>query len=171
MEICLAGASTRRVDDISQLLWGRTDALADAFRQAQEGLRGDRGVEEAPVEVGMPVCVRGRSAAQALLGRARGECGRAGRHRRRPGQSPPRGDRRGRGHAGERGQLGAVLPQDDRARPQGRRIGGRRPVRRPGRHRQHDAAPSEIPAMHGALQCTTRSPRCRQAAGSGRRPH
>ena len=51
---------------------GRADALADALRQAQEGVRGHRLVAHEAVGGRVPVRVRGRRVAQALLGRARG---------------------------------------------------------------------------------------------------
>lgn len=47
-----------------------------------------------------------------------------GRHRRRP-RGPPRGHRRGRGHEGGRGRLGAVRQGHDRTRAESRQIGGR----------------------------------------------
>ena len=71
---------------------GRADALADAFRQAQENLRGNRRMMRAPPGGRIPVRVRGRRAAQAPVGRKRGERGRARRHRGRR-RGAPRGDR------------------------------------------------------------------------------
>ena len=86
---------------------GRADALADALRQAQEGVRGHRLVAHEATGGRVPVRVRGRRVAQALLGRARGERQRPRRHRRQQGGAPG-GHRRGRGHEGGRGQLRAV---------------------------------------------------------------
>lgn len=129
---------------------GRAHALADALRQAQEGLRGDRQVAHEAAGGRVAVRVRGRRVSQAFLGRARGERKRPGRHRRRRGR-PPGGHRGRRGHEGGRGQLGAVLQGHDRTRPQGRPARGRRPVRRARVHRQLDAAEGEVPAVHGAL--------------------
>ena len=129
---------------------GRADALADALRQAQEGVRGHRLVAHEATGGRVPVRVRGRRVAQALLGRARGERERARRHRRGLRGSPG-GHRRRRGHEGGRGQRGAVRQRHDRTRPQGRPAGGRRPVRRARLHGQFHAAEGEIPAVHGAL--------------------
>ena len=129
---------------------GRADALADALRQAQEGVRGHRLVAHEAVGGRVPVRVRGRRVAQALLGRARGERQRPRRHRRQQGGAPG-GHRRGRGHEGGRGQLGAVRQRHDRTRSQGSAPGGRRPVRGTRVHRQFHAAEGEVPAVHGAL--------------------
>ncbi len=52
---------------------GRPHALADIERQAQKDLRGDRPVAHEAVGIRIPVRVRGRRVAQALMGRARGE--------------------------------------------------------------------------------------------------
>ena len=63
IDMYLAGVSTRQVDDISQLLWGRPHALADIERQAQKDLRGDRPVAHEAVGIRIPVRVRGRCVA------------------------------------------------------------------------------------------------------------
>lgn len=52
---------------------GRQDAVPDPERQAQEGVRGDRGVAHEAVGGRVPVRVHGRRVAQAFMGRARGE--------------------------------------------------------------------------------------------------
>ena len=129
---------------------GRADALADALRQAQEGVRGHRLVAHEATGGRVPVRVHGRRVAQALLGRARGERQRPRRHRRQQGGAPG-GHRRGRGHEGGQGQLGAVRQRHDRTRSQGSAPGGRRPVRGTRVHRQFHAAEGEVPAVHGAL--------------------
>ena len=108
IDMYLAGVSTRQVDDISQLLWGDrmpSQTLSDKLKRY---LRGDRPVAHEAVGIRIPVRVRGRRVAQALLGRARGERERARRHRRGL-RGPPRGHRRHGGHEGGRGQLGAVV--------------------------------------------------------------
>ena len=64
---------------------GRPHALADIERQAQKDLRGDRPVAHEAVGIRIPVRVRGRRVAQALMGRARGERERPGRHRNQRG--------------------------------------------------------------------------------------
>lgn len=122
MEMCLAGVSTRGVDDTGR------------------------------------------------LGRARGERGRPRRHRRRHG-GPARGHRGRRGHARGRGRPGAVLPKHDRTRVEGRRTGGRRPVRRTRLHGQLDAAERGIPAAHGAFHARRALQDAARSQGMGvRRP-
>ena len=147
---------------------GRADAIPDIERQTQEDLQGDRRVAETPVGIRVPVRVRGRRVAQAIPGRARGERGRPRRHRRRHG-GPARGHRGRRGHARGRGRLGAVLPKHDRTRVEGRRTGGRRPVRRTRLHGQLDAAEREIPAVHGAFHARRAFQDARPVTGNGRR--
>ena len=129
---------------------GRPHALADIERQAQKDLRGDRPVAHEAVGIRIPVRVRGRRVAQALMGRARGERERPGRHRNQRGGAS-RGHRRHGGHEGGLGQLGAVLQRHDRTRPEGRQARGRRPVRRTGGHGRLDAAQGEVPTLHGAF--------------------
>ena len=149
---------------------GRADVIPDIERQTQEDLQGDRRVAETPVGIRVPVRVRGRRVAQAILGRARGERERPRRHRRQHG-GPARGHRGRRGHARGRGQLGAVLPKHDRTRVEGRQTGGRRPVRRTRLHGQLDAAEREIPAVHGALHAQRALQDAAQSQGMGvRRP-
>ena len=150
IDMYLAGVSTRQVDDISRLLWGERMPPADALRQAQEGVRPDRRMAQPAAWGRVPVRVHGRCVAQALMGRVGRERERAGRHRRGR-HGPPGGHRRGRGHEGGQGQLGAVHTVHDRARPEGRQARGRRQVRRARRHRRRDAAAGQIPAVHGPL--------------------
>lgn len=150
IDMYLAGVSNPAGGRHQPIAVGRQDAVPDPERQAQEGVRGDRGVAHEAVGGRVPVRVHGRRVAQAFMGRARGERQRPGRHRSQRGGAP-RGDRRGRGHEGGQGQLGAVRPLHDRTRPEGRAPGGRRPVRRTRRHGRLDAAQGEIPAVHGAF--------------------
>ena len=63
IDMYLAGVSTRQVDDISRLLWGRADALPDPERQAQARVRADRPMAQPAVGAGIPVSVRGRRVA------------------------------------------------------------------------------------------------------------
>ena len=88
MEMYLAGVSTRQVDDTGQLLWGRPHALADALRQAQAHLRGDRPMAQQAVGGRMAVRVRGRRVAQAIMGRRVENVSVLGRHRHRHGRPP-----------------------------------------------------------------------------------
>ena len=99
IDMCLAGVSTRQVDDTGQLLWGDRMPSPDIERQAQARVRRDRRMAHGAVGGRVPIRVRGRRVAQALLGRKRGERRHPGRHRRQQGWSP-RGRRRRRGHGG-----------------------------------------------------------------------
>lgn len=121
---------------------GRPHAVPDIERQAQARVRRDRRMAHGAVGGRVPIRVRGRRVAQALLGRKRGERRHPGRHRRQQGWSP-RGRRRRRGPEGGFRQLGAVLSQHDRTRSEGRPARGRRPVHGTGRHGGLDAAEGE----------------------------
>lgn len=129
--------------------------------------RRESSVEEALMEMCLAgVGTRGVDDTGRLLwGGHRGERGCPRRHRRRHG-GPARGHRGRRGHARGRGRPGAVLPKHDRTRVEGRRTGGRRPVRRTRLHGQLDAAEREMPAVHGAFH----APRRRPVTGNGRPP-
>ena len=98
---------------------GQVAQLVDD-QQPGAAYRAQLRVEPAPISVR----VRGRRVAQAIMGWKRGERRHPGRHRRRP-RGPPRGHRRGRGHEGGRGRLGAVRQGHDRTRAESRQIGGR----------------------------------------------
>ena len=104
IDMYLAGVSNPAGGRHQPIAVGRQDAVPDPERQAQEGVRGDRGVAHEAVGGRVPVRVHGRRVAQAFMGRARGERQRPGRHRSQRGGAP-RGDRRGRGHEGGQGQL------------------------------------------------------------------
>ena len=72
VDMCLAGVSTRQVDDTGRLLWGGgTHALPDPLRQAQEGVRADRRMAQQAVGAFVPVPVRGRRAATGARGAGR----------------------------------------------------------------------------------------------------
>lgn len=106
IDMYLAGVSTRQVDDTGQLLWGDrmpSQTLSDKLKR----IYGEIPVAHEAVGIRIPVRVRGRRVAQALMGRARGERRRPRRHRRRP-RWTSRGHRRRRGHEGGFRQLGAV---------------------------------------------------------------
>ena len=176
IDMCLAGVSTRQVDDTGQLLWGDRMPSPDIERQAQARVRRDRRMAHGAVGGRVPIRVRGRRVAQALLGRKRGERRHPGRHRRQQGWSP-RGRRRRRGPGGGFRQLGTVLSRHDRTRPEGRPARGRRPVHGTGRHGGLDAAEGEGPAAHGAflaqraLQGATQPPRMGVGGPEGRVRH
>ena len=139
IDMYLAGVSTRRVDDISQLLWGErmpSQTLSDKLRKVYDQIDERR---NRPLDSEYPYVFMDGVRRQALMGRRSGERERAGRHRR------------GGGHEGGQGQPGAVHTVHDRARPEGRQARGRRQVRRARRHRRRDAAAGQIPAVHGPL--------------------
>lgn len=149
IDMYLAGVSTRQVDDISQLLWGDrmpSQTLSDKLKRIYGEIDQWR---TRPLESEYPyVFVDG--VWHKLMGRARGERERPGRHRNQRGGAS-RGHRRHGGHEGGLGQLGAVLQRHDRTRPEGRQARGRRPVRRTGGHGRLDAAQGEVPTLHGAF--------------------
>ena len=123
---------------------------SQTLRDKLKRIYGEIPVAHEAVGIRIPVRVRGRRVAQALMGRARGERRRPRRHRNQRGGAS-RGRRRGRGHEGGQGQLGAALSRHGRTRPEGRQSRGRRPMRRARRHGRLDAAQGEVPAAHGAL--------------------
>ena len=83
IDMYLAGVSTRQVDDTGQLLWG--DRMpSQTLRDKLKRIYGEIPVAHEAVGIRIPVRVRGRRVAQALMGRARGERRRPRRHRRRP---------------------------------------------------------------------------------------
>lgn len=166
MEMYLAGVSTRRVDDISQLPWGErmpSQTLSDKLKKIHKEIDEWR---KRPLESEYPyVFVDGVWHKRSWDGHVRPR-----RHRRQHG-GPARGHRGRRGHARGRGQLGAVLPKHGRTRVEGRQTGGRRPVRRTRLHGQLDAAEREMPAVHGALHAQRALQDAAQSQGMGvRRP-
>ena len=66
-----AGVSTRRVGRHRPAAVGRADALADALRQAQEGVRPDRRMAQPAAWGRVPVRVHGRCAATGAHGAGR----------------------------------------------------------------------------------------------------
>ena len=151
MEMCLAGVSTRQVDDISKLLWGDrmpSQTLSDKLKRVYDDI--DRW-RTRPLESEYPYVFMdgvwhkrswGGSVENVSVLVAIGV---------NAGGGPPRGHRRDGGHEGGRCQLGAVHTKHDRTRFEGRAPRGRRPVRGTRLHGELDASPGEVPAVHGAL--------------------
>ena len=150
MEMCLAGVSTRQVDDISKLLWGDrmpSQTLSDKLKRVYDDI--DRW-RTRPLESEYPYVfmdgvwhkrswggsVENVSVLVAIGVNAEG-------HREVIGVTE--------GHEGGRCQLGAVHTKHDRTRFEGRAPRGRRPVRGTRLHGELDASPGEVPAVHGAL--------------------
>ena len=150
IDMYLAGVSTRRVDDISQLLWGErmpSQTLSDKLKRVYDQIDQWRnrpldseypyvfmdgvwhkrswggGVENVSVLVAIGVDADGR---REVIGVAEGM----------------KEDKAGWE------QFHTV---HDRARAEGRAPGRRRQVRRTGRHRRLYAPQGEVPAVHGAL--------------------
>lgn len=168
MEMCLAGVSTRRVDDISRLPWGErmpsrtlSDKLKKIYKEIDEW-------RKRPLESEYPyVFVDGVWRKLSWGGSVENVSvlvaigvGTAGRREADGGR---------RGHARGRGQLGAVLPKHDRTRVEGRQTGGRRPVRGTGLHGGLDAAEGEVPAAHGALHARRALQGAARPTANGRR--
>ena len=163
MEMYLAGVSTRRVDDISQLLWGErmpSQTLSDKLKKIYKEIDEWR---KRPLESEYPyVFVDGVWHKRSWGGHVENVSVLVAIGVSTEGR---------RGHARGRGQLGAVLPKHDRTRVEGRQTGGRRPVRRTRLHGQLDAAEREIPAVHGALHAQRALQDAAQSQGMGvRRP-
>lgn len=82
VDMYLAGVSTRQVDGISRLLWGErmpSQTLSDKLKTVYEQIDEWR---NRPLERSYPYLFVDGVRRQAHLGRQRGECQRAGRHRR-----------------------------------------------------------------------------------------
>ena len=82
VEMYLAGVSVRRVEDITQALWGTRVQPQHGQRAEPEDLRQDRGVAQAADGGRVPVRVPGWPVAEAQLGRRGEERLGAGGHRR-----------------------------------------------------------------------------------------
>ena len=87
IEMYLAGVSVRRVEDITEALWG-TRVSEHRQRAEPEGVRTDRRLAEQADRGQAPVCLLGRDLPQALVGRGGEERGDPGGHRRGRGRLP-----------------------------------------------------------------------------------
>jgi Transposase, Mutator family len=68
IEMFLAGVSVRRVEDITEALWGYAGVALDGVGPEQEDLRDDRGVAQPADRGRAPVCLSRRHRTQAQLG-------------------------------------------------------------------------------------------------------
>ena len=93
IEMYLAGVSTRRIEDVSEILW-RERVGGHRVELERESVRGRRGMEEQAVGPRVPLRLRRRHLPQEELGRLLRERGRDGGHRRQR-RRLPRGDRGG----------------------------------------------------------------------------
>ncbi len=96
VEMYLAGVSVRRVEDITEALWGTRIQSQRGERAESEDLRPDRSLAQPTDRRPACVCLHGRHLAEAELGRRGEERGRAGGHWRAGGRLP-RNPRRCRG--------------------------------------------------------------------------
>src|SRR5262249_18122952 len=67
IEMYLAGVSVRRVEDITEALWGTRGVALDRVGPQQEDLRDDRGVAQSSDRGRPPVCLFRRHRAQVSL--------------------------------------------------------------------------------------------------------
>ena len=132
IEMYLAGVSTRRIEDVSEILWGSPVSAATVSNLNERAFEAVEAWRNRPPRAGVPLRLRGRTLPQAQLGRLLRERGRDGGDRRQR-RRPPRGHRRGRGLHGVLGALAGVPLLAKVARPargphvhgrQGRRHGG-----------------------------------------------
>jgi len=68
IEMYLAGVSVRRVEDITEALFGHAGVALDRVRPEQEDLRNDRSLAQSADRGRAPVCLPRRHRAQAQLG-------------------------------------------------------------------------------------------------------
>lgn len=94
IEMYLAGVSTRRIEDVSEILWGASVSAATVSNLNDKAFEARRGVEEQAVGPRVPLRLRRRHLPQEKLGRLLRERGRDGGHRRQR-RRLPRGDRGG----------------------------------------------------------------------------
>lgn len=94
IEMYLAGVSTRRIEDVSEILWGASVSAATVSNLNEKAFEARRGMEEQAVGPRVPLRLRRRHLPQEELGRLLRERGRDGGHRRQR-RRLPRGDRGG----------------------------------------------------------------------------
>lgn len=125
VEMYLAGVSTRRIEDVSELPVGSAGVLRHRLQPQREGLRVHRDMAAEAARGRLPLRLRRRYLPQAQLGRVLRERGRAGRHRRQLRRRPG-GHRLLRGVHRVRGVLARILLLAQ----------GTRALRRTARHRR-----------------------------------
>ena len=99
IETCLAGVPTRRIEDVSEALWGSSVSASTVSSLSEKAFKAVERWRSRPLERAYPYVYVGRHLPQAGLGRQLRERGGDGRHRRRR-RRLPRGDRHRRGPRG-----------------------------------------------------------------------
>lgn len=69
MEMYLAGVSTRRIEDVSEILWGSSVSAATVSNLNEKAFASVGGVAEAPARARLPLRLRRRDIPEAQLGR------------------------------------------------------------------------------------------------------
>lgn len=165
IEMYLAGVSTRRIEDVSEILWGAGFSAGTVSKPERQGAQGRGRMEMPSSGPRIPVRLHRRHLPEAQLGRLLRERGGHGGDRRERGRLP-RGDRLRRGLRRVVGVLArlpvvAQIPRAARRAHVRRRQGGRH-----GRLDRRGLPQRQIPALHRALL----PQRPRQGRGRGRRP-
>lgn len=150
IEMYLAGVSTRRIEDVSQILWGAGVSAGTVSNLNDKAFASVEEWRNRPLEGGYPLRLRRRRVPQAQLGRLLRERVRHGRHRRQR-RRRPRGDRLRRGLHRVEGLLEGFPAVAARARALGRPHGHRRQVARHARRPRGGVPAGQVPAMHRLL--------------------
>src|SRR3954463_5693718 len=122
IEMYLAGISVRRVEDITEALWGTRVSPSTVSNLNKQNLRQDRGLAQATDRGRASVSLPRRDRDEAQLGRGGSQCfvaGGLGRRFRRVSRDP--GDLRGR--QGGQIRLVGISASSGRPRPQRRAVG------------------------------------------------
>lgn len=82
IEMYLAGVSTRRIEDVSEILWGRRRLRRHGLQSQREGVQGGRRVAVPAADPRLSVRLHRRHLPEALLGRLLRERGGDGGDRR-----------------------------------------------------------------------------------------
>ena len=69
IEMYLAGVSTRRIEDVSEILWGSSVSASTVSNLNEKGVRVGRGVAQQAARPGVPLRLRRRDIPQEILGR------------------------------------------------------------------------------------------------------
>ena len=129
IEMYLAGVSTRRIEDVSEILWGSSVSASTVSNLNEKAFASVEEWAQQAARPGVPLRLRGRDIPQEVLGRELRERRRDGGHRRER-RRLPRGHRRrgglhGVGRVLARVPLVAEVPRPARRAHVHRRQGGR----------------------------------------------
>ena len=150
VEMYLAGVSTRRIEDVSELLWGAPVSSGTVSNLNEKAFASIEAWRQRPLEGDYPYVFRRRHLPQAQLGRVLRERGRSGGHRRQLHRRP--GGHRLRGGLHRAGGLVArVLLVAQGARALRRAARHRRQVRGDARCARGGVPRGTLPALHGPL--------------------